>query len=436
MRAIHKITVLGAALVAFGAIGMGTALADPPSGTVPATTDIVGVGSDTITPLFAGSPTEYTAGSLSYDYNNQSPVPANKLWSWDAVNPTTGAAGDTIVTKSGCAGIARPDGSSAGITALNNNTMDGTTGDYCIDYARSSRGPNSGDTDTFISLAHDAINWSYPKVSGETNPQPASLTLADLVEIYTCKWTNWNQVPGDTNNDPIVPVLPQSGSGTRSTFLGALGISSTTTETCWINGTDPFSTASPAPVIEENTGLSTGNTDVFDHSGNFDWPLGQTKTTADSADDIFPYSIGDWIAQNTTTVKGSGAAGTPGGATVGGKASKIWGQGNMVLLTAETVNDETGVAESPVVNNSFGQPVINFSNWEQQLTRTLYAVVRNSCAGTGACLPTSPAYEKTGLNDLFGTSGWVCTNNTAESDIVSFGFLNLGNNCGDTTAGT
>ena len=58
-----------------------------------------------------------------------------KLYSWDATNPSTGAVGDPVVTKSGCASIPRPDGSSA-ITALEANTADGSG--FCIDFARSS----------------------------------------------------------------------------------------------------------------------------------------------------------------------------------------------------------------------------------------------------------------------------------------------------------
>jgi ABC-type phosphate transport system substrate-binding protein len=441
MRAIHKIAVLGVAVVAFGTIGMGAALADPPS--TPSLDTLVGVGSDTITPLFAGSPTENTSPSIVTDYNATNPQYG--VASWDAVNPTTGASGDTITLKAAnssdtSCSTTRPDGSSAGITALNDNQTD-TNQDsngqtvYCIDYSRSSRAPNAGTTDTFVSLASDAINWSYPMVPGESSPQPASLTLADLQAIYTCQDTNWDEVGG--SNAPIVPVLPQTGSGTRSTFLGALGISSSTTESCWINGEDPFSTASTPPVIEENTGLSAGNEDVFDHSGSFDWPLGQTTTTADSADVVYPYSIGDWIAQGSP-VTGTGTAGTAGGATVGGHASSIWGQGDSSYSMAmgETVNDILGTAEEPITTNSFGQPVINYSNWEPQLTRTLYAVVRNGCPSTGACFPTTPTLDATGLPALFGPNGWFCTNGTAQADVVSYGFLNLGGNCGTLTPGT
>jgi ABC-type phosphate transport system substrate-binding protein len=445
MRAIHKIAVLGAAVVAFGTVGAGTALADPypPLSSPPPLTSIEGVGSDTITPLFSGNETYVngvasggqTSGDITQDYDATDP--SNLLYSWDAVNPSTGATGDTITTKASSSSdttcsIARPDGSSAGITALNLNTED--DGDYCIDYARSSRAPNTTTfDDSFAALATDAIAWSDPLVSGETSPAPASLTQAQLVDIYTCVDTNWDQVGGA--DAPIVPVIPQSGSGTRATWLAALGIPSTTVESCWINGTDPFSTASPAPVIEENTGLSPGNEDVFDHSGTFDWPLGQTTTTADSADVIFPYSIGDWIAQTTPAVEGTGAAGTPGGASVGGHATDIWGQGNLSL--GETVSPILGVGEEPVTTNSDGQPVIN-PEWSSQFDRTLYDVVRNGysdpTSSTDASWPTGS--DSTALQDIFGPNGWICTNATAQSDIVSYGFgLESSANCGALTAG-
>jgi ABC-type phosphate transport system substrate-binding protein len=459
MRAIHKIAVLSAAVVAFGTIGAGTALADPypPLSSPPALNTIEGVGSDTITPLFSGNETYVngvaqggqTSGDITQDYDATNP--SNLLYSWDAVNPSTGASGDTITTKASGSGdtscsFSRPDGSSAGISQLNDNQTDSSTFGgqtvYCVDYARASRAPNSSTfDDTFVTLALDSIDWSYPVVSGETNPQPTSLTLGDLTDIYNCTDTNWSDFGGP--NDPIVPVLPQSGSGTRATFLLALGSDGTplTPGSCVVNGTDPFSTASPAPVIEENTGLSTGNEDVFDHSGTFDWPLGQTTTTADSADVIYPYSIGDYIAQGSpVTGTGSGA----GGATVGGHATAIWGQGDSAfeMTLGETVNGST--AEAPTSTNADGQPVINYNHWVQQLNRNLYAVVRNGydsvtgsepTSSADADFPTTPSYEATALPAIFGSDGWICTSTAGQSDIVSYGFTQAGNNCGALTAG-
>jgi hypothetical protein len=330
--------------------------------------------------------------------------------------------------------LVRLDGSSAGIAALNlgqkdSNTVSGQSAIYCIDYARSSRAPNTTtDDDTFVSLAKDAIAWSFPKVSGQSNPQPASLTFADLQNIYNCVDTNWNQVGGQ--NAPIAVVVPQSGSGTRSTWLTALGITATS-EPCWQNGT--VVVGGNTDVIEENTGLSPGNVAQFTTTQSFG-----TTCSAGCAptDDIFPYSIGDWIAQG------------PRAHGVGGHATSIWGRGDLAL--AETDN-AAGTPEKPTANNSESQKIINPRFYTTAFGRILYGVTRNSCVGTsvGVCLPTTtppaggvayPAYEATGLAKFFGASGWVCKNSRAKADIVSYGFTKLptgtaAGDCGSLTAG-
>jgi hypothetical protein len=416
MRVIHKIAVAGVVVATLVSVGMGTAFADPPA--TPTLTTIVGVNCP---PLFVGSPVENVGPSIVADYNAINP--AYPVACWDAVNPASPAGGNITAKAANAADIscrlARPATVDAGIAALNVGQEDASLVNgqpvYCIDFVFSDRAPHAGTSDTFASLARDAITWSYPKVGGQVNPQPASLTLAQLIAIYTCKDTTWNEVNPSlpaTPTIPIVPVLPQLGSGTRDTFLAALGIAAN--QPCWVNGV-----AANGDVIVEDTGLSAGNVNQF--------------TLATSVDDIFPYSIGDWIAQTSPAVKGTGAAGTPGGATVGGHANPIWGHGDLAL--GETVNGLLGVAEEPVTMNSYGQPVINFANWEPQLTRLLYDVVRNGCPSTGACFPVTPAYEAVGLPALFSSKGWVCTNAIAQSDIVSYGFLNLGSNCGVLTPG-
>jgi ABC-type phosphate transport system substrate-binding protein len=416
---------VSATAIALVGIGAGTALADPSSGTTPALTSIVGVGSDTVTPLFSGSPTENSAGSLVTDYNATSP--SSDLWSWDAVNPSTGATGDTIVTKGSSSSdttcsVARPNGSSAGITALNNGAKDG--GDPCIDFARSSRGPNAVTSgvapDAFVSLAKDAITWTYPVISGTTNPQPASLSVAQLTAIYNCTDTTWGEVNGTSDTTPVGAVLPQAGSGTRSTFLTALGLGSVSSEPCWINGVAPNGDA-----IEENTGEAPGDTDQFTADSTVN------GVTIPPQDDVFPYSIGDWIAQGSP-VTGTGTAGTPGGATVGGKSTSIFAHGN---LATGSVPNTQNIVEAPVKTNTDGQPVIN-PLWNTTLNRTLYDVVRNGSTTAGdAAFPTSPSYEATALPAIFGPNGWACTSNTAQSDIVSYGFTSLGGNCGTLTPG-
>ena len=112
----------------------GTARHDP-SGTVPREGDVVGVGSDT---------DEFLLDQFSHDYNASHGGSAHLLYSWDALNPKTDLT-DNIVTKSGCAAIQRPDGSSVGISALDLNAKTKDAKAFCIDYARSARGRSSSD---------------------------------------------------------------------------------------------------------------------------------------------------------------------------------------------------------------------------------------------------------------------------------------------------
>src|SRR5579859_4357560 len=114
MRLTSRLLAVGMAL-ALAAGSAGPALADPPAKVTPRASDVVGVGSDTI---------QYLLDQLSRDYAKANPASPSLLYSWDPVNPVTGATGDLIETKASCATIARPDGSSAGITALEANTAD------------------------------------------------------------------------------------------------------------------------------------------------------------------------------------------------------------------------------------------------------------------------------------------------------------------------
>jgi ABC-type phosphate transport system substrate-binding protein len=365
MRLMHQAAAIGAAVVALAGIGIGTALADPPPGTVPTATDIVGVGAETTGPLFDA----LAAGS-------------SNLVSFDA----TGSS--PITPKAGCAPITRPNGSNAGINALLASI---NAGNDCIDFARSSRPRTSSDPSSisFVSLARDAITWSSP--AGSNSPVPTSLTVAQMKAIYTCTDTNWNQVGGA--NAPIVAVLPQSGSGTRTTFLGDLGGGVNTPLVpgpCVINGSNS------AGLIEENTGVSpTGLGDTAQFG----------TVAAPNVDDIFPYSVGDYIAQATTN------EGTYAGKAIGGHSNSVFGHGPMVLHNVAGVAPTTTTSAAPYSNAT----VVNAASFPLQ--RLLFDVVR-----TGSPLASS--------GGLFSSTGWVCTNATAKGDIASYGFLNLGANCG------
>jgi ABC-type phosphate transport system substrate-binding protein len=201
-------TIRKAAVVALGAAALTAALATPASADpsfTPGATDIVGVGSDT---------TEFVMNDLASAYNATTPKPASLVASWDA----TGSA--TITPRAGAASITRPNGSSAGITALNNNTS--------LDFARSSRPRQSSDGAVqFLPFAKDVIKYA----ANTTTNAPLNLTAAQLANIYKCTSTTWTQV-GGTSTATIKPVLPQANSGTRTTFLSSISVTEAQVGTC------------------------------------------------------------------------------------------------------------------------------------------------------------------------------------------------------------
>ncbi|MEU9447582.1 substrate-binding domain-containing protein [Streptomyces sp. NPDC048277] len=222
------------------ALGLGVlaapAYADPTSATD--YRQLAGVGSDT---------TQDVMNALGETITNSS---GKVIASWNA----TGSSPITTKATGSCS-ITRPDGSGAGITALN-TALDGNTG--CVDFARSSRGPNDTSTSdlTFIPYAKDAVAW----VKQDGSALPDNLTTAQLKAIYECTLTSLNGVT-------LTPILPQSASGTRAFFLSSIGV------------TTPGSCVTSDSTIQENDG-----------------------SVIDSAGDIFPYSVAQYTAQETLVV--------------------------------------------------------------------------------------------------------------------------------------
>jgi ABC-type phosphate transport system substrate-binding protein len=253
---------LGFALAA--ALGGAPAYATDPSAT-PAARDVVGVGSDTAQDVMELKSTTLAKSGYSAGYN--ATKPANLLWGFDA----SGSA--KITPKKGCAAIARPNGSGAGITAVK---ADEAAKKHCVDYARSSR-PKNAATDgdlLFVPYARDGVSWAAFPASGATFHAPANLTTAQLTQVYTCAVTNWNQV--GSANAPIAAYLPQATSGTRAFFLGAIGV------------TSPGACVKQPSTLEENSGAGI--------------------PAADRPNAILPYSIARWIAQKKGVSKDNRAA--------------------------------------------------------------------------------------------------------------------------------
>ncbi|MFC6151736.1 MULTISPECIES: Ig-like domain repeat protein [Mumia] len=209
----RPLTAVGVAALS-AALVLGTPLAasaDPTS--TPAATDIVGVGSDT-TQFVLGYLANGTTvnGTVLKGYNEGRAT--GKLASFDAIK-ADGTTGDPIVLKTGAASIARPNGSSAG-----KGLLYGASPNANVNYARSSSSlsdPEKAANLYQIPFAIDGIKLAVRKAGSNA---PAAISGADVVKIYNGTYTNWNQLGGAAG--VIKPLIPQSGSGTRSVFEGQL----------------------------------------------------------------------------------------------------------------------------------------------------------------------------------------------------------------------
>lgn len=209
--------------------------------------DVVGVGSDTLQYLmdFAadgsyGANAGFNAGKkfkiVSFDATADSNARLAYL-----VNSTS-AQNPTIVLRAGSVPIQRPNGSGAGIAALLADVTQTVTGTAVqpgvqINFARASRLPKVSEANSANSagslwggLEDIQIATENLAVYNTTGGNaPAGLSISQLNLIYsTCTsgvTLQWNDPRiGGTSSDHIIPVIPQTGSGTRSTFEGDIGL--------------------------------------------------------------------------------------------------------------------------------------------------------------------------------------------------------------------
>jgi ABC-type phosphate transport system substrate-binding protein len=258
MRRISKLSVTTAGVFAV-ALGIASpAYADYG----PSSTDIVGVGSDTVQNIANFVADGDQLGDFGYNASDN----GDKLVSFDATPDANDRAGylngstntllkpltPTIVLREGTSPIQRPNGSGAGITAFNKDT--GTP--ELINYVRASRLPTAAEQSTaashgwgFLHVVQVSTDPLEIAAATTTNVPAAGLSGQELVSIYTCNITTWNNLPGNSagSTATIVPVEPQAGSGTLSTFLADLKTAN--------GGTAP-TIGNCVQTVEENDPLS------------------------------------------------------------------------------------------------------------------------------------------------------------------------------------
>jgi phosphate transport system substrate-binding protein len=293
-----------------GVMGLGLTFGGAVTAHAATTTILSGAGSDTTYFMMAGS--SLNPNGLDKAFNASHPtikvteippsnstatgfpasvkVPADaacpKVSPWNSDGSYTWDSHDAAHTP--------PNGSGAGITALQNDDASAHKG-CLVDFARSSRALGSStDTPDLQSFAYalDAVTWS---TDAAANPaDPTTLTTTQLTKIYTCftsgpnvgkpQISNWSQVNGGGTSSAIVKYAPQSGSGTLSFFQTKLLGGATVDAGC--------DAAHLSHRAEENQ-LTTRctNNDVACAQGT------QAIPAADYAHLIVPFSYSKWHSQ-------------------------------------------------------------------------------------------------------------------------------------------
>jgi hypothetical protein len=178
--------------------------------------------------------------------------------SWDATGTgsfQTRAAVACTYTR------AEANGSGAGRSRLLESLTAGNARSGCLDFSRSSSGKGTLVTTpslTWIPFANDDATY----VARSDGGVPRALALADIISAYKC-----------TLQPDINPVLPQTGSGSRSFWLGVVGI------------TEAQITAGTYPCL---TGAGTTASRAYLQEND----ARQLKT-----DEIMPFSVGLYNTQ-------------------------------------------------------------------------------------------------------------------------------------------
>jgi hypothetical protein len=215
----------------------------------PTSNDVVGVGSDTLQQLgdfvadgdFLGDPGYNAGGNKNKFISVDATADTNTRLAYGpqglgpncapGTGPTVGTGNSnaqhadapctlnpSVLLRAGKSPTQRPNGSGAGYNLLKADTNTGTgKGLGYVDFARASspRGVNA--LFDSVQVGNDPLAML---TSSTTNA--VAVTTAQLKNIYECTTTDWATLGGTAGT--IKPLLPQVGSGTRTSFLSAISV--------------------------------------------------------------------------------------------------------------------------------------------------------------------------------------------------------------------
>jgi len=284
---IKKPVVLGVA----ASLALGIFAVAPAAHADPVSPSYVAVGSDTL----EASMNALTNGSNATGSTVRVKANGSAIGNFDAFGSAK------IQTKSTGPFFVRPAGSGNGVNALiasiRGTGFNGTDITGQVDIARSSSSAganaNANGNLVYVPYGRDAITYVYKPVAGH-EADLASLTTAQLAGLYNGTIT----MIGSTT---VNVMIPQSGSGTRKTWLADLGVST--------DGTCSLAVCTSSTTPENDASQLT------------------------VAGSIIPFATSNWIAQangyQTTTITGGQLLGT-----IDGNAAATGTAGNLVPGTA------------------------------------------------------------------------------------------------------
>jgi ABC-type phosphate transport system substrate-binding protein len=223
------------------ALALGLAVVAAPSASAdqaPTPSDVVGVGSDIVQNAM-----DFIAdGDINGNPGYNSIGNKNRLVSFDATadgngrnaftDPALGSStvlNPTITLRAGTSPVQRPNGGSAGLTALVNDGTGGVSANL-ISFARSPNLPTAAQqtaAQANLGSPLHTVQFAQDKqviATASTTNAPAALSVQELVGIYNGTIKHWNELPGNSggSSDAIIPLIPQTGAGVRTVFLNAL----------------------------------------------------------------------------------------------------------------------------------------------------------------------------------------------------------------------